>query len=190
MPEVKPGPDAPLRLNHVEFAHRPGEAHLVVALIEALGCGWYEVDAPPYGSYIVIRLDQSDHGANDMFASVAEPEQLRLEESLAERLRADSELARAVAGLRQLQAERPYRASHVGLRLASVAALDHAIERLTALADGPLAGRLALGKPTMREPEEARATSSPLKQLWIGTDVISTGLLTFGQQIELQAYTP
>jgi hypothetical protein len=177
-----------LRLNHVEFAHRPGEERLVTALVEALGCEWYEVEAAPYGKYIVIRLDGSDHGENDMFASQAEPEQLALEGSLAERLGADGQLAQAVGGFRRLQGERPYRASHVGLRLPSVRALDAAIERLNTLAAGELAGRLSLGEPTTRDLAEARATSSPVKQLWIGTDVISTGLLTFGQQIELQAY--
>jgi len=70
------------------------------------------------------------------------------------------------------------------------AALDEAIAKLEALAGGALHGRLRLGAPMSRGADEARATDSPMKQLWIATDVISTGLLTFGQQIELQAYDP
>jgi len=177
-----------LRLNHVEFAFRPGEDHLVMALVEAIGCGWYEVDAAPYGKYLVIRLDESDHGDNDMFASEAEAEQLALERALGQALEVNSGLSEAVTGFRALQTERPYRATHIGLRLPSVGALDEAVVRLQSLAAGVMAGRLSLGSPMSRSAEEARATSSPMKQLWIATDVISTGLLTFGQQIELQAY--
>jgi hypothetical protein len=29
-----------------------------------------------------------------------------------------------------------------------------------------------------------------MKQIWIWTDIVSTGLLTIGQQFELQAYEP
>ena len=181
---MKPAPAAALRLNHVEFAHRPGEGHLVIAMIEALGCGWYEVDAPPYGSYLVIRLDGSVHGENDMFASQAEPEQLALEAALAVAVAGDP----ALAEYRGLQQHKPYRAAHIGLRLPSVAALDEAVARLQALDAGSLAGRLHLGEVMTRSAAEAKAADAPVKQLWIGTDVISSGLLTFGQQIELQAY--
>jgi hypothetical protein len=184
MAEVKTAPGTPLRLNHVEFAHRPGERHLVIALIEALGCGWYEVDAPPYGDYLVIRLDGSAHGQNDMFASQAEPEQVALEAALEISVADDP----ALQDFRALQRGRPYRAAHIGLRLSSVAALDAAVGRLRTLAEGALAGRLHLGEVMTCNVAEAKATDAPLKQLWIGTDVISTGLLTFGQQIELQAY--
>ena len=188
---MKPAPqgEAALRLNHAEFACRPGEGPLATALFEALGCGWYEVDATPYGRYIVVRLDETVHGENDLFVSEAEPEQLALEAALADTLQ-HVDLRAAAAGFRKLAAERPYRATHVGLRLPSVAALDAAVARLEALAAGLLRGRLRLGEPMSRGAEEARATSSPMKQLWIGTDVISTGLLTFGQQFELQAYDP
>lgn len=176
------------RLNHVEFAHRPGESALAVALFEALGCGCEIIDTPPYGKYIVVSLDGSPHGENDMFASEAEPEQLALEEALAEAVAARPDLARAAAGFRGLQREKAFRATHFGLRMPSVAALDAVIARLGALAAGELAGRLELGLTMERSREEALATSSPMKQIWVWTDVVSTGLLAVGQQMELQAY--
>jgi hypothetical protein len=178
------------RLNHVEFAHHPGEGAMAVALFEALGCTCRVIDTPPYGKYIVVSLDGSPHGENDMFASEAEPEQLALEEALARAMANGSDLARAAAGFRGLQRDKAFRATHIGLRIPGVAALDGVIARLGLLAKGELAGRLELGLTMERSAEEARATDSPMKQIWIWTDVVSTGLLSFGQQMELQAYDP
>ena len=171
------------RLNHVEFAHRPGEGELAVTLFEALGCGCTVIDSPPYGRYIVVSLDGSPHGENDMFASEAEPEQLALEAALAGAMAGEAGL-----GFRRLQREHPFRASHIGLRIPSVVALDQVIARLEELRVGALAGRLELGFGMERTLEEARASDTPVKQRWIWTDLISTGLLAAGQQIELQAY--
>src|SRR5690606_39073725 len=86
------------RLNHVECAHRPGEGALAVALFEALGCSCEVIDTPPYGKYIVVSLDGSPHGENDMFASEAEPEQLVLERALADAAATSPALAQAAAG--------------------------------------------------------------------------------------------
>jgi hypothetical protein len=176
------------RLNHVEFAHRPGESALAIMLFEALGCSCETIDTPPYGKYIVVSLDGSPHGENDMFVSQAEPEQLALEDAIADAVAARPDLARAVAGFRGLQRDKAFRATHIGLRIPNVAALDTVIARLGALAEAQLAGRIELGLVMERSPEEARATSSPIKQIWVWTDVISTGLLAVGQQMELQAY--
>lgn len=179
------------RLNHVEFAHRPGEGDLAVTLFEALGLHCRVIDTPPYGQYIVVSLDGSPHGENDMFASAAEPEQLALEDAFAGAIAVEgSPLARAAGGFRHLQREKAFRAAHFGLRMPGVAALDTVIAALDALARGTLAGRLDLGFTMERSHAEARATDSPMKQIWVWTDVISTGLLTVGQQIELQAYDP
>lgn len=175
------------RLNHVEFAHRPGEGALAVALFEALGCSCTVIDTPPYGAYVVVSLDGSPHGQNDMFASEAEPEQLALEAALAGAKAADGA---AFERFRVLQLERPYRVNHIGLRIPSVPALDETLARLEALKAGALAGRLELGFGMERTLEEARASDTPVKQRWVWTDVISTGLLALGQQIELQAYDP
>jgi hypothetical protein len=87
-----------------------------------------------------------------------------------------------------VQREKAFRATHFGLRMPSVAELDAVIARLSTLAEGELAGRLELGFGMERTREEARATDTPMKQIWVWTDVISTGLLAVGQQMELQAY--
>jgi hypothetical protein len=179
------------RLNHVEFAHRPGEGGLAANLFEALGCSCTTIDTPPYGAYIVVSLDGSPHGHNDMFASQAEPEQLALEEALARHIAADAEgLGKAASGFRSLQRNKAFRATHVGMRLPGVSALDAVIARLGELAEVNMAGRIELGLTMERSREESLATDSPMKQIWVWTDIVSTGLLTFGQQFELQAYDP
>lgn len=177
------------RLNHVEFAHRPGEDGLVTDLFEALGCTCRVIDDATYGKYVVVDLDGSRHGLNDMFVSQVEPEQLALEDALRDRLSTgDAELAALSNRFRTFERERPHRATHVGLRLPSVRALDEVIGRLRGLGAGKLAGRLEVGEPITRTAEDSEATMAPMKQVWFWTDVISTGLLAVGQQFELQAY--
>ena len=177
------------RLNHVEFAHRPGESNLVFNLFEALGCPCHEIDSPPFGKYIIVQMDESPHGENDIFVSEAEPELLALDNALQGQINAgSSSLAATTAKFRQLQNERPYRTSHFGIRVPSVAELDKVIERLETLSERKFAGRLELGLTLNRSIEEAQSMSSPVKQIWVWTDVISSGLLSMGQQIEIQAY--
>lgn len=177
------------RLNHVEFVHRPGECDLVVDLFAALGCPCHQIDTPPFGKYVVVRLDGSPHGENDIFVTEAEPEHLAFDDALQEQIDAGGPgLAAASRRFRLLQKERPYRAPHIGIRVPSVAALDEVIGRLRSLGARELAGRLDLGNPLSRNADEARSMSAPLKQIWLWTNVISTGLLSVGQQIELQAY--
>jgi hypothetical protein len=177
------------RLNHVELVHRPGEDGLVVDLFEALGCPCHISDTEPYGKYVVVELDGSPHGENDIFISQAEPEQLAFEDALRDQIQAGgSRLAEAGAGFLRMQHERPFRATHFGLRIPDVAGLDAVVARLTALRDDKLGARLHLGEIITRTLEESRETSAPVKQLWIWTDVMSTGVLAVGQQIELQTY--
>ena len=87
-----------------------------------------------------------------------------------------------------MQKERPYRTTHVGIRIPTVADLDGVITRLDNLRERKLERRLDLGESLSRSEAEARQMSAPVKQLWLWTDLISTGLLAVGQQIELQAY--
>ncbi len=176
------------QLNHVEFLHRPGEASLVIELFESFNCRCEQIDSPPFGKYIVVRMSD-DYGQNDFFASAAEPEQLALEDALQRQIDGgDSDLATGFATFRQLLDQRPYRASHIGIRLPSVAVYDDVIQRLESLSAGKLAGRLTLGFSMRHTPEEAE-TGIPLKQVWVWTDLMSTGLLSTGQQIEIQTYT-
>jgi len=182
-------PNTGRRLNHVEFAHRPGEGELVMELFQALGCTCQLIDTPPFGKYIVVGLDGASHGENDIFVTELEAEQLALESVLQRQIDdASSEIAAASAGLRRLQKERPYRATHIGIRFPSVSAFDEVIGCLELLCSNQFAERLELGYGLTRSAEEARSMTAPMKQIWLWTDVISTGLLTFGQQIELQAY--
>jgi hypothetical protein len=175
------------RLNHVEFLHRPEEGSLVVELFEAINCECEQIDSPPYGKYIVVHMD-SEFGRNDFFASEAEAEQLALEAAMQHQIDApDSDLAAGYTQYRQMLEQRPYRGSHIGIRLPSVAAYDEVVGRLEELSDGKFAGRLTVGHTIQRLDEEPQP-GLPRKQVWVWTDLISTGLLSTGQQIEIQTY--
>ncbi len=177
-----------VQLNHVEFLHRPGEADLAVALFQTLTCPCEQIDAPPYGKYIVVRMG-SVHGENDFFASEMEEEQVALDDALQNELHASgSRLSAAYARYRALLKERPYRATHVGIRLPSVSVYDEVIERLQSLSAGRFAGRVVVGDLITHTAQEAQ-NGLPLKQVWVWTDLISSGQLSLGQQIEIQTYS-
>ena len=75
----------PMLTMMISIVHRMtgGALFFGTLLFEALGCSCSVIDTPPYGAYVVVSLDGSPHGQNDMFASEAEPEQLALEEAMA-----------------------------------------------------------------------------------------------------------
>jgi hypothetical protein len=175
------------RLNHVEFLHRPGESSQVVELFESINCQCEQIDSPPYGKYIVVHMD-SEFGRNDFFASEAEEEQLALEGAMQRQIDAPgSDLAAGYAEYRRMLEQRPYRGSHIGIRLPSVAVYDEVVQRLEGLSAGKFAGRLTVGDSISRLAEEPQP-GLPRKQVWVWTDLISTGLLSIGQQIEVQTY--
>jgi hypothetical protein len=175
------------RLNHVEFLHRPGEGALVVELFESINCQCEQIDSPPYGKYIVVHMD-AEFGRNDFFASEAEEEQLALEAAVQRQIDAPgSDLAGGYAHYRRMLQQRPYRGSHIGIRLPTVAVYDEVVQRLEGLSAGTFAGRLTVGDTIQRLDEEPQP-GLPRKQVWVWTDLISTGLLSTGQQIEIQTY--
>ncbi len=177
------------RLNHVEFVHRPGEGPLAIELFESLTCECSQIDAPPWGKYIVIQME-STPGYNDFFASEAEGEQVALDDALRRQLEAEgTDLGDAFTNYRLMLEERPHRATHVGIRFPSIAVFDAVLERLESLSMGALEGRLVIGEVIARSAEEAPAGSGmPVKQVWVWTNVISAALPSMGQQIELQTY--
>jgi hypothetical protein len=130
----------------------------------------------------------SEFGRNDFFASEAEVEQLALEAAIQHQIEAPgSDLAAGYTQYRRMLEQRPYRGSHIGIRLPSVAIYDEVVQRLEGLSAGKFAGRLAIGETTDRLAEEPQP-GLPRKQVWVWTDLISTGLLATGQQIEIQTY--
>jgi hypothetical protein len=176
-------------LNHVEFIHRPGEAELVIELFESLGCHCFQVDAPPWGKYIVVHM-QSEPGYNDFFASEAEDAQIELNDAFQRHIDGNgSDLAAAYKNFRTMLEQRPYRATHVGVRFPTIADFDAVIDRLESMIAGKFADRIVMGEIFARTVEEAPAGGGlPIKQVWVWTNLISTGLLAMGEQIELQTY--
>jgi hypothetical protein len=177
------------RLNHAEFLHWPGESGLVLELFEALNCRVEIDDTSQFGRYLICRMAGTP-GVNDFFVSEAEAEVLALEAALRSQIETrGSDLGVAYQQFRRMLEQRPYRATHLGIRLPSIGIFDEVVARIESLINGKFAGRLSLGYAMTRTAEEA-GNRRPLKQVWVWTDVISTGLLTTGQQIEIQTYNP
>jgi hypothetical protein len=175
-----PRPDR--RINHVEFVHRPGERNLVLALFGFLGFAVHEY---ANGEVLVAAIDPTtwDAAENDNYLASREvrPEQWRFDQALEQAL-AQEPLAGAHAGHRQLLAEKPQWGMHFGIRLRSVALWDDAVDRL---------GDIDRYAPMLSERVRLLRVFRPdvdgtnLHQAFFWTDLIASGSLAFGQNIEL-----
>ncbi len=170
-------------LNHVEMVYRPGERQLVEKVFRVLGCK--VVDSG--GTYLSIQVDSDsdDAGNNVFYASEVTGEQWRFEQLLQQGLRGEGDLAAGYRGYDELLERTPQRATHFGIRLGSPQELDGTVERVQALNDPELAGRLKVS--AVFRPGEYGSLTDKLVQAFIKTDVCAAGLVSLGQHIELQA---
>jgi hypothetical protein len=174
-------------LNHVELVYAPGERDLARALFEILGCGVHDSGGPFLSAK--IQPDSTDLTNNAMYASEVTDEQWALEQVLQAEL-ADGPLRDASAGyLAHLQSH-PQRSCHFGIRYPSVEALDAALERIEHVSETnpELAGRVSVSG--VFRPGDPGSYTDTMVQAFVRTDVIASGLLTFGQHVELQWQVP
>ena len=179
-------------LNHVELVYAPGERPLARCLLEGLGFRVQDPQtepiseqlAPAASRYMVVYLDSDDDDVFDnvLYVSEASEDQWRFECALRDRLANDEELAAAHRKLREAFARRPQAMTHFGVAYPSLEEVEAAMTRI---ANTPqLEGRVTLSN--LYKPGEAGAVDAPLAQSFVHTDVLTTGLLCAGQQIELQ----
>jgi hypothetical protein len=173
-------------LNHVEMVYRPGERHLVTKLFTALGCQVTDSGAP----HLYISVGARDkHGLNNsLYASEVTREQLALEEQLQQALQGESPLAAAYAGYDDKFRRHPQLTSHFGIRFPSFDKLEETLAHLENDLDPELKGRVQV-KGVFR-PGAPGSYTDLVMQVFIKTDIAASGLLTFGQHIELQAQRP
>ena len=179
-------------LNHVEFVYAPGERELAKRLFRALGCRVVdpqEDDAPEElgpaaGPYLIVYLDSADPDPFDnvFYASEVTPVQWAFEERLKETLSSDTKLAEAHAALRGNYPRFPQAMTHLGLAFPNVTEVEAALERLRG--EEALAGRAHIS-PLYRPGEES-SVDERVVQAFVHTDIGSSGLLSIGQQFELQ----
>jgi hypothetical protein len=90
--------------------------------------------------------------------------------------------------LRRIDDE-PQRTFHFGIRFYSRDDFEAALDRIRgATAEDDLSGRVALSG--VYYPDEPGAYAPNMIQAFVKTDVVASGLLAFGQHIELQWHIP
>jgi hypothetical protein len=174
--------------NHVEMVHRPGEAHLVRKLLDLLGC---EPMVSPNAFAGVTWQFSRDR---ILWISEVTPEQWAFELWLQQQLKS-SGTAESRAYADSLKAQ-PQKYSHFGLGRVTLADWEATVARLRDAAenDPDLKGRISV--PLVARPQDPGSVAHDsggkmgltLYQAFLRTDILSTGLLTLGQAIEIQHY--
>jgi hypothetical protein len=174
-------------LNHVELVYAPGDRARARALFELLGFEVRDSGGPFLTG--MIATGQQDFANNALYASEVTPEQWALEEALRAAL-ADGPLTGPASGYLRDLAAHPQRSCHFGIRYPSAEDLDAALDRIAGVADHApdLAGRVTVSG--VFRPGDPGSYTDMMTQAFVRTDVVASGLLAFGQHIELQWQVP
>ncbi|MEX0950186.1 MAG: hypothetical protein WEE69_08275 [Acidimicrobiia bacterium] len=175
------------QLNHVELVYRPGERALATRVFELLGC----TVADRGGTFLTAFVEptENDFTNNCFYASEMTAEQVALEDALGSAMHDGSIAADAHRYLERLRSE-PQRSFHFGVRHAEIEDLDAAVERIDTASrdDGELAGRISVSG--VYRPGDPGSYTDTMVQAFVRTDVVASGLLAFGQHVELQWQLP
>jgi len=179
-------------LSHLELIYAPGERGLAATLLRALGFRVLDPQTDPIPAnlgpaaapFLIVYLDprSDDVFDNVFYVSEVSASQRRFEAALRERFAADDELARLHEELRAAYAESPQGMTHIGVGFATAEEIERVCERVAREPD--LAGRVVVS-PVYR-PGGPGSLDDRVVQAFVYTDVVATGLLCAGQQIELQ----
>jgi hypothetical protein len=174
--------------NHVEMVHRPGEAHLARKLLTLLGCEPMTSPTAFMGVTWQFSRDQI------LWVSEVTAEQWAFELWLQAQMNAGG-TAESQAFAEKLKTA-PQKYSHFGLGQTSLGDWEATVARVqdAAANDPELKGRISLplisrpGDPGSVAQESGGQMGKTLYQAFLRTDLISTGLLTLGQAVEIQHY--
>lgn len=174
-------------LNHVELVYAPGERPLARALFELLGFDVRDSGGPFLTG--MIQNGQGDFANNALYASEVTAEQWALELALRAAIGGGDLSGPAGDYLASLRAH-PQRSCHFGIRYPTADDHEAAIGRIAHVADHApeLAGRATLSG--VFRPGDPGSYTDTMTQAFVRTDVIASGLLAFGQHIELQWQVP
>jgi hypothetical protein len=169
------------RLNHVEFVYCPGERDLVLALFDLLDL---EAGEAHGGRFLMGGIDRTDPLDNFVTGSEVSPEQWVFDQALTNALR-EGPLATAFGGYQALLGRAPQCGMHFGISYESLDEWEATVARVRDVdAHTPaLADRVQLRG--VYRPGELGAISEITCQAFVWTDVIASGSLALGQQIEL-----
>lgn len=170
-------------LHHVAAMYAPGERTLAKALFEVLGCEVVESGSP----FLLARVGPAGRGLTEswVFASEVTPEQWLLERALRSEREGGALSGPAGDYVQRLRTD-PQHACHFAFRYPGETEFDAVLERLERVADNVpvLAGRVSVSG--VFRPGDRGAQSITQTQAFVYTDVIASGVLAFGQHIELQ----
>jgi hypothetical protein len=171
-------------LSHLVAVHKPGERAMAVELAQALGLTTVEMPLGGNFSLVAFHPNADDRNTVDnvIFLFEMSPWQAVLEAAVQKGMASDPEIAAAVATYREGAQTTPDGTPHFGLHFASASALDQAVDKLRQLS------------PAIRErvsvkemPAYGEVPGFPaIRQVFVYTDVFTTGLNAAGQLIELQ----
>jgi hypothetical protein len=178
-------------LNHTEVVYAPGDRALARDLFRAVGCrvldpqeesGPDDLGAAA-GPYLIVFVEpgSADLIDNVLYASEVPPSQWAFEQAIAERVVDDDGLRAALDGYNASFHSYPQGMTHFGIAM-NEGQLDAALD--TIAASPQFEGRLQV--TGVFRPGDPGSVDPRVIQAFLRTDIISTGLLTAGQQIELQ----
>jgi hypothetical protein len=173
-------------LNHIELFHRPGERELAIQFFEALHCTVVDI-TKTFGAsstYLCVYpgASQPDPLNNVLYLSEMRAPQ-PLEALLEARRQHDPEFRAALDSYDESRTK-PGRVMHFGLRYPDFEQLEAVMNGLEDRFPPELEGRVTVHAPY---PLQLTALACEVLQGFVHTDVVGTGLLPFGQLIELQA---
>lgn len=178
-------------LNHTEMVYAPGDRALARELFRAIGCRVLdpqEEDGPDdlgaaAGPYLIIFVEpeSSDLIDNVLYASEVPPTQWDLETQLRARLDTDESLRSSYDAFNASFESYPQGMTHFGVAM-NEQQLDAALDRIAS--NPAFDGRLKV--TGVYRPGDPGSVDPRVIQAFLRTDIVSTSLLTAGQQIELQ----
>lgn len=194
-------------LGHLAIHYRPGDFPRARLLFEALGAH-LEDNGPDGFTTIVFDLPAWNYVDNVMYLSPAGPVKLELEAAIAEALHlGDADEDPRATAFRNMRSSSPESLDHVGIRYSSFEALERAVATLTRLTapGGELEGRAVITRYSARAGQDPHIddvmAASPIfrgadgtsfadygVQVFVKTDLCTTGLFALGQTIELDYF--
>jgi hypothetical protein len=161
--------------------YAPGERLVAQTLFEILGC---EV-RDPGGPVLRARIGPAGVTEGWVFVSEVTPEQWRLEQTLQSE-RKGAVLSGPAEDYVQRMRTVPQDASHFAIRYPDQAEFEATLDRIDHIEDHAptLAGRVSISG--VFRPGDPAAKSHTQVQAFVYTDVVASGVLAFGQHIELQ----
>jgi len=178
-------------LNHTEMFYAPGDRSLARELFRAIGCrvldpqeesGPDDLGAAA-GPYLIVFVEpeSTDLIDNVLYASEVAPAQWEFEQQLQSLVAADESLRSSYESFNDSFVTYPQGMTHFGVAM-NEQQLDAALERIANTPE--FEGRVLV--TGVFRPGDPGSVDPRVIQAFLRTDILSTGLLIAGQQIELQ----